>query len=85
MESQNLAQLTPEQRRIRIKELEAELSKLRALEAADKEVDIRQLRIDCLALKNAGKSMDAITKYRYAMGCGLREAHDAVQALLPTF
>lgn len=76
-----MSTLTRDERIARIAELEQELAVLRAEEAAEHTVDEKAIVAECLALKNSGKSIDAVKLYRNKMGCGLREAHYAVQAL----
>lgn len=73
--------LTREERSARIAQLEQELSILRAQEAVEFSVDERAVVEECSALKRARQVIEATKLYRRKMGCGLREAHDAVQAM----
>jgi ribosomal protein L7/L12 len=73
--------LTREERRARIHQLEQELAMLRAQEVEEQGADSQDVLEACRALKRANQPMQAIRLYRDKMGCGLREAHDAVQVL----
>lgn len=73
--------LTREARSARISQLTQELLVLREQEAAEFSVDEKAVVEECRALKRAHKDMEATKLYRSKMGCGLREAHDAVQSM----
>ena len=73
--------MTSEQRRARIAELERELAELRRLELTGSGVDRETLLNECRLLKRAGRVIDAIKHYRTKIGCGLVEARDTVLPL----
>lgn len=73
--------LTQEERRARIAHLEQELSILRAQEVEELGFDAQTVIEECRTLKKAHRPMDAVRLYRNKIGCGLREAHDSVQAM----
>jgi hypothetical protein len=76
-----MSKLTREERRARIAQLEQELSILRAEEAEELGFDSQAVIEECRALKKAHRPMDAVRLYRNKTGCGLREAHDVIQAM----
>lgn len=70
----------------RINELRSELQVLIDEEAADHtrgtKVDLPGLKAECLQMKKDGKLIGAIKHFRAHTGLGLREAKDAVEALI---
>ena len=73
--------MNQEQRKARIAELERELAELRKQESADLGYDHEALLAECRALKHDRKLAEATKHYRAKVGCGLREALYAIEAL----
>lgn len=73
--------MTPEQRRARIAELERELAELRRHELEEAGPAREILLGECRLLKRAGEPMKAIKHYRSKTGSTLVEARDTVFAL----
>jgi ribosomal protein L7/L12 len=73
--------MNKEQRRARIAELERELAELRKQESEDLGYDHEALLSECRVLKRDRKAIEATKLYRAKVGCGLREAHYAIEAL----
>lgn len=76
-----MEQMTPEERRARIVELERELAELRRQELDEKNAAEQAIIEECRALKRANKEMQAIKLYRDKMGVCLREAKDYVDSM----
>lgn len=74
-------ELTREERKRRIIELEQELVALRAQESKEAGVDEKAVINECRTLMRANKRVEATKLYRSKMGCGLREAHYAVMSM----
>jgi ribosomal protein L7/L12 len=76
-----MEQMTREQRRERIVQLERELAELRQQELAEKDADQQAIIEQCRVLKRSNKEMQAIKLYRDKMGVSLREAKDYVDSM----
>lgn len=74
-------QLTPEQRRARIADLERELAELRRQELEAQGPAREILLGECRLLLRAGETMKAIKHYRNKTGSTLVEARDVIVAL----
>lgn len=74
--------MTPTERQARITALRKELAELLDEEAAEAGIaNMSTLKEECVALIRQNKAVEAVKLYRMRVGCGLRDAHDAVTAM----
>lgn len=73
--------MTPQERQLRIDELQTELRRLLDEQALEYKVDVVVVRSQVETLLRQGNRIEAVRAYRAGTGCSLREAMSYVQGL----